>query len=188
MFLRDADALESLCIEFSAGFILGGQIAGEPPRLFNIYAAGNFWYRSDSGNALLPDPGESKYGKPIIDRVLQLEAQIRTPSGARSFPWIDPALQSLGRCPSQMIRSDGLRIDSHQNIDTGRNSVSTPALVRSVASAIARGDPGQMIAAVELHRRLGRQQIIASLPSPDTTDAATAFMPRHAGSSWKAWS
>lgn len=68
VFERDAAALKEFSIEFNAAFILGGQIAGEAPRLFNIYAAGNFI------EATLETPyfqiGEAKYGKPIIDRVV----------------------------------------------------------------------------------------------------------------------
>ncbi|MGE5493312.1 MAG: peptidase [Actinomycetota bacterium] len=65
---RDANALKNFGVDFSASFILGGQIKGEEPRLFNIYAAGNFI------EATRETPyfqiGESKYGKPIIDRVI----------------------------------------------------------------------------------------------------------------------
>ena len=55
-------------IDGSAGFILGGQIAGQKHRLFNIYTEGNFIEAT-------PDTpyfqnGELKYGKPILDRVL----------------------------------------------------------------------------------------------------------------------
>ena len=39
---RDADALKQHGIEFNPTFILGGQIGGEPPRLFNVYSAGNY--------------------------------------------------------------------------------------------------------------------------------------------------
>ncbi|MBA3836358.1 MAG: peptidase [Zymomonas sp.] len=49
-------------------FIVGGQIAGEPPRLFQIYAAGNFIEASDRSRFL--QIGETKYGKPILDRGL----------------------------------------------------------------------------------------------------------------------
>ena len=64
---RDADALASFGIDFNVNLLLGGQIAGEAPRLFNIYAAGNFVEAT-------PDTpyfqiGESKYGKPILDRI-----------------------------------------------------------------------------------------------------------------------
>ncbi|MBS1188275.1 MAG: hypothetical protein H6R10_67 [Rhodocyclaceae bacterium] len=65
---RDAHYLKNLGVDFSASFLLGGQIKEEEPRLFNIYAAGNFI------EATRETPyfqiGESKYGKPIIDRVI----------------------------------------------------------------------------------------------------------------------
>ena len=65
---RDGQHLAASDLGFNASFILGGQIAGEPPRLFRIYAEGNFI------EASLETPyfqtGETKYGKPIIDRVI----------------------------------------------------------------------------------------------------------------------
>lgn len=65
---RDAPSLESSEVSFNASFILGGQIRGEPPRLFRIYAEGNFIEAGDDTPYL--QTGESKYGKPIIDRVI----------------------------------------------------------------------------------------------------------------------
>ena len=52
---------------FSASFILGGQIGHEPPRLFQIYAEGNFIESTEDTPYL--QIGEHKYGKPILDRV-----------------------------------------------------------------------------------------------------------------------
>jgi len=49
-------------------FLVGGQIVGEPPRLFQIYSAGNFVEASDRSCFL--QIGETKYGKPILDRTL----------------------------------------------------------------------------------------------------------------------
>jgi putative proteasome-type protease len=71
---HDAAALAAFGIDFNASFILAGQIAGEAPRLFNIYAAGNFIEAT-------PDTpyfqiGESKYGKPIIDRVFHWHSSL----------------------------------------------------------------------------------------------------------------
>lgn len=54
---------------FNASFILGGQIKGEPMRLFRIYAEGNF-IEADLGMTRYFQTGEAKYGKPIIDRVV----------------------------------------------------------------------------------------------------------------------
>src|ERR1700743_365871 len=39
---RDASQLKEFGLDFNASLILGGQIRGEMPRLFSIYAAGNF--------------------------------------------------------------------------------------------------------------------------------------------------
>lgn len=65
---RDAPFLENGPISFNASFIVGGQIKGEPPRLFRIYAEGNFIEAGEDTPFL--QTGEAKYGKPIIDRVI----------------------------------------------------------------------------------------------------------------------
>lgn len=49
-------------------FLVGGQIVGEEPRLFHIYSAGNFVEASERSRFL--QLGETKYGKPILDRAL----------------------------------------------------------------------------------------------------------------------
>jgi len=53
---------------FNASFIFGGQIKGEPLRLFRSYAEGNFIEAGPDTPFL--QTGEAKYGKPIIDRVI----------------------------------------------------------------------------------------------------------------------
>lgn len=65
---RDGPVLSASGIDPSANFIVGGQIAGEHQRLFHIYPQGNFIEASDETPYL--QLGESKYGKPILDRVL----------------------------------------------------------------------------------------------------------------------
>ena len=65
---RDGEYLQENEIGFNASFIVGGQLRGEPPRLFRIYAEGNF---IEAGiDTPYFQTGETKYGKPIIDRVL----------------------------------------------------------------------------------------------------------------------
>jgi putative proteasome-type protease len=64
---RDGPHLESP--GFNASFILGGQIRGEPPRLFRLYAEGNFIEAGEE--TLFFQTGETKYGKPILDRVIK---------------------------------------------------------------------------------------------------------------------
>ncbi|MCE5361393.1 MAG: peptidase [Acidithiobacillus sp.] len=54
---------------FEASFILGGQIAGEAPGIYLIYPQGNYIHESAEHPFL--QIGEIKYGKPILDRVVQ---------------------------------------------------------------------------------------------------------------------
>jgi putative proteasome-type protease len=65
---RETEALKAAGVDFNINLLLGGQIAGEPTRLFHIYAAGNFIEATDENCYF--QIGESKYGKPIIDRVV----------------------------------------------------------------------------------------------------------------------
>ncbi len=62
-------------VDFSGTFIVGGQIAGEAPRLFLVYPQGNFIEASDDTPYF--QVGESKYGKPIIDRVVRRQTSLR---------------------------------------------------------------------------------------------------------------
>jgi len=65
---RDAQYLQENPAGFNASFIVGGQLKGEPQRLFRIYAEGNF---IEAGfDTTYFQTGEAKYGKPIIDRVI----------------------------------------------------------------------------------------------------------------------
>lgn len=69
VYSRDAEAFKKFGLDFAASFIFGGQIGHEPPRLFQIYAAGNFIETTRETPYF--QVGESKYGKPIIDRVVE---------------------------------------------------------------------------------------------------------------------
>lgn len=65
---RDGPHLNHIEGGFNASFIVGGQIQGEPPRLFRIYAEGTF-IEAGADTPYL-QTGEAKYGKPILDRVI----------------------------------------------------------------------------------------------------------------------
>lgn len=65
---RDSKHLQELGIEFNCTLILGGQIRGDHCRLFQVYSAGNFIEAQEEN--LYFQIGESKYGKPILDRVV----------------------------------------------------------------------------------------------------------------------
>jgi putative proteasome-type protease len=73
-FDRDAEHLKNHNADFHASIIVAGQIKGEKPRLFNIYNAGNFIEASDETPYF--QIGETKYGKPIIDRVISHDTDI----------------------------------------------------------------------------------------------------------------
>jgi putative proteasome-type protease len=65
----DGPELEASGASFNANFLFGGQVGEEPPRLFHIYPEGNFIEATDDTPFF--QIGEHKYGKPIIDRVVQ---------------------------------------------------------------------------------------------------------------------
>ena len=65
---RDAAALRKADVDFNVSLIFGGQIHGEAMRLFQVYSAGNFIEATDETPYF--QLGESKYGKPVLDRVL----------------------------------------------------------------------------------------------------------------------
>jgi len=71
---RDEKSLLSAGIDFNCGFIFGGQVADEKPRLFKIYSAGNFV--ESTLETCYFQIGEAKYGKPILDRVLKYETPL----------------------------------------------------------------------------------------------------------------
>ena len=65
---RDGEYLQENEISFNASFIVGGQVAGEPQRLFRIYSEGNFIEASVDTPYF--QTGETKYGKPVLERVM----------------------------------------------------------------------------------------------------------------------
>ena len=64
----DGVALNTAGIEFNASLILGGQIKGEAMRMFLVYSAGNFI--EATRETCYFQLGESKYGKPVLDRLI----------------------------------------------------------------------------------------------------------------------
>lgn len=72
---RYAPGLAARGTDSSASIIVGGQRAGGEPRLFMVYAEGNFI------EAFSETPyfqiGEHKYGKPIIDRIITVETEMQ---------------------------------------------------------------------------------------------------------------
>jgi putative proteasome-type protease len=65
---RDAVSLQQAGVDFNVSLIFGGQIHGEGMRLFQVYSAGNFIEATPETPYF--QVGESKYGKPVLDRVI----------------------------------------------------------------------------------------------------------------------
>jgi putative proteasome-type protease len=118
VYSRDALHLKEQGHEFNGTFILGGQIRGEEPRLFHIYSAGNFI--ESSRETPYFQIGESKYGKPIIDRVISFSsslaqaakcALVSMDSTIRSNLTVGPPLDLA------IVRRDEFRLATHISID-----------------------------------------------------------------------
>jgi putative proteasome-type protease len=61
---------------FEASFIIGGQITGQNSNVYLVYPQGN--HITTSSDTPFLQIGESKYGKPILDRILTLESTLET--------------------------------------------------------------------------------------------------------------
>jgi putative proteasome-type protease len=68
IFQRDGEALKANGVDFNVSMVIGGQIKGEAMRLFQVYSAGNFIEATKETPFF--QIGESKYGKPVLDRVI----------------------------------------------------------------------------------------------------------------------
>jgi putative proteasome-type protease len=116
---RDAESLKEQGHEFNATFILGGQIHGEPPRLFNIYSAGNFIESTSDTNYF--QIGESKYGKPIIDRVISRSSSLAQASKCALVSMDSTIRSNLSVGPPldlAIIRRDEFRLHTHLSIES----------------------------------------------------------------------
>src|SRR6185503_10993505 len=103
---------------FGASFILGGQIVGEPPRLFQIYQEGNFIEATKDTSYF--QIGEHKYGKPILDRVAN--PQMRMGNAAKliliSFDSTLRSNLSVGMPIDLLIyRKDELKVGEQRRIE-----------------------------------------------------------------------
>lgn len=68
-------SLSQADVNFNATLLVGGSVRGEPTRLFLVYPAGNaIECGSDTPFFQI---GENKYGKPILDRALTFDTDLR---------------------------------------------------------------------------------------------------------------
>jgi putative proteasome-type protease len=145
---RDAPYLMQNNIDAGASFLVGGQIRGEPPRLFNVYSEGNFI--EATADTCYFQSGETKYGKPIIDRVIN-----------RASSLVDATKCTMVSFDSTMRSniSVGLPIDLCV--------YDTDALRLRMQRRIEEGDPYYQM--VHNQWGAGLRQVFAQLPAPDWT-------------------
>ena len=112
------EAPEQSDVDFTATFLVGGQVKGEAPRLFMVYAHGNFI------ESTIDTPffqiGESKYGKPILDRVIQpgISLSQAIKCALVSFDSTIKSNLSVGLpIDLAMVKTDDLRVTKRHRID-----------------------------------------------------------------------
>jgi len=117
---RDGPYLMQSNIDSSASFLVGGQIRGEPPRLFHVYSEGNFI--EATADTCYFQSGETKYGKPIIDRVITSSTSLADASKCVlvSFDSTMRSNVSVGM-PIDMIcyQRDSLEVHMRRRFDDG---------------------------------------------------------------------
>lgn len=115
---RDRSAPQQESVNLEASFILGGQIGEDEQEIFLIYPEGN--YISVSPTKPYLQIGETKYGKPILDRVITPEisledaarsALVSLDSTMRSNLSVGPPFE-LVICPK-----DQFTIEHHLTLD-----------------------------------------------------------------------
>jgi putative proteasome-type protease len=115
---RDGQSLKDQGHDFNGTFLLGGQIMGEEPRLFHIYSAGNFI--ESSIDTPYFQIGESKYGKPIIDRVISRSSSLAQAAKCALVSMDSTIRSNLSVGPPldlAIIRRDEFKLATHISID-----------------------------------------------------------------------
>jgi len=115
---RDAEQLKEFGLDFNASIILGGQIRGEWPRLFSIYSAGNFI--EATAETTYFQIGESKYGKPIIDRVITRSSSLAQAAKCALVSMDSTIRSNLSVGPPldlAIIKRDEFKLATHISID-----------------------------------------------------------------------
>lgn len=118
---QDSAALGQLrnsTVDYRTTLILGGQIVGEEPALYLIYPEGNCIAASSDMPYL--QVGESKYGKPILDRIIRSHisladaarcALVSLDSTMKSNLTVGPPLDLA------IVRSDALQVSHKERMD-----------------------------------------------------------------------
>ena len=119
VFRRDGDALRMHGLDFNPEFIVGGEIRGEAPRLFLVYAASNFIESTLETRYF--QLGEAKYGKPIIDRLIRADTDLAVAAKCLLVS-MDATLRSnltVGMpLDLAIVRTGDARLTLHRNLDS----------------------------------------------------------------------
>lgn len=103
-----------------ASLILAGQIAGEPSQAFLIYPEGNHIATSNETPYL--QIGESKYGKPVLDRFLT-RSTLLTDAATCSLISMDSTMKSNASVgpPIEVLvyRNDCMHLQQHYKLEAG---------------------------------------------------------------------
>jgi putative proteasome-type protease len=113
----DGPSLRAHHVDFDFSAIVGGQIRGGPPRLFLVYSAGNFI--ESAPETPFFQIGENKYGKPILDRVIQYGTNLADAAKCALIS-MDSTLRSnvsVGAPVDMLVyRRDALRVATRQSL------------------------------------------------------------------------
>jgi len=115
---REGEHLKKHNVTFTSSFIFGGQIKGEAPRLFRIYEAGNFIEAGDDTPYF--QIGETKYGKPILDRVIAPETPLTEAAKCALISFDSTMRSNISVGPPIDVfcyRRDSLAAAFHQRLD-----------------------------------------------------------------------
>ena len=143
---RDAIYLQQNNIDSSASFIIGGQIRNERMRLFRIYTEGNFIEATPETPFF--QIGETKYGRPIIDRV------------------VTPATSLMEAAKCVLVSFDStMRSNISVGLPIDLASYERDALQLKVKRRILESDPYFNM----IHTRWGEglRHVFSQLPDPD---------------------
>jgi putative proteasome-type protease len=112
------EALERAKVSIDSTLLLGGQVAGERPRLFMVYGAGNFIEATQDTPYL--QIGEHKYGKPVLDRAVSYETSLEDALKLALISMDSTMRSNLGvgmPIDIGVMRRDALTLEADRRID-----------------------------------------------------------------------
>ncbi|MCI4661641.1 MAG: peptidase [Neomegalonema sp.] len=155
---RYAAGLQAMAESSLATIVVAGQRVGGVPRLFMVYAAGNFIEATDDTPFF--QIGEHKYGKPILDRVISPDTPLEDGKTAALLS-MDSTLRSnlsVGMpLDLAIMPSDSFHLSEHRRIE--RDDVEFHALSNAWSELMKDAF------------RQARQQVAAMGPVPDYSGA-----------------